>query len=205
MAQVNDQIDRASSQSWSPPVQPAKQRQPVLAETERDLQKIASGQRLVQKPAISGGSSTATPSRPRKMSSAAVKATTADMRHHRLEEDRDGNDGNGGTTPDIIHAYERLAQEYRSKYPAYAALETWIDRRLAIFNQLSKDLSLAAEGGKVPTRERISHRIRQEYEGLKRDLEYRCKVAESEEMRAHLCRITEQIEHLLMDQQPRQE
>ena len=154
-------------------------KQRPLADAEEHLQNISSAGALMKSSSKKAESVEISQSRPQKLSSAAAavkfkksEATTV--------------------SKDISDAYERLAQEYRTRYPAYAALESWLDRRLAIFEQLSKDLALAE--GKAPARERISHRIRQEYESLQRDLEYRCKLGESEQMRSQLIRLTEQIE-----------
>lgn len=89
------------------------------------------------------------------------------------------------------HRYGELAGRFQQLFGQYSELEKWIDRRLAIFEQLQKDLDMAKTSQQAT--ERITKRVALETERLRSDKEYKWKLAEMDHLKGQLETIRSQM------------
>lgn len=96
----------------------------------------------------------------------------------------------------VIHSpeYDTLLRKYQGQVDHYTKLEQYMDRRLAIFEQLQKDLNMAADSPGAT--ERISNRVAIETNALNADKEYKWKLAEMNQLRSELETIKSQLDSL---------
>lgn len=91
----------------------------------------------------------------------------------------------------VSELYLELRSKFQRKFQEYDALEKWMDRRLAIFEQLQKDLTTAS--GNASATERITNRVALETANLGSDKEYKWKMAEMSQLRNELDSLRTQI------------
>lgn len=96
----------------------------------------------------------------------------------------------------VIHSpeYDALHRRYQGLVAEYTRLEQYADRRLAIFEQLQKDLTMAADNPRAT--ERISSRVAIENNALQADKEFKWKMTEMDQLKVELDTIKSQLASL---------